>query len=47
MKLDLFFIENSMGLRYSIDKSKNFLYLDLKFCLFPFSGWAFFSVSTR
>lgn len=37
-----FFIENSLGLGYSIDNSKNFLYLVLKFCLFPFSGGAFF-----
>lgn len=34
-------IENSMGLRYSIDKSKNFLYQVLKFCLFLFSGGTF------
>ncbi len=37
-----FIIENSMGLRYSIDKSKNFLYQVLKFCLFPFSGGTLF-----
>jgi|YNPBryantNP2012_1023418.scaffolds.fasta_scaffold00010_16 hypothetical protein len=47
MTVGPFFIENSMGARYSIDKSKNFLYQVLKFCLFLFTERPFFLASDR
>jgi len=47
MTIGPLFIENSMGVRYSIDKSKNFLYQILKFCLFLFTERPFFLASDR
>lgn len=38
MTVGSLFIENSLGVRYSIDKSENFLYQVLKFCLFVCGG---------